>query len=183
MSSATTSSDQLRRLIRELIAELAPGLRSATSAPDATAAEDGKQAESTPANPAAPVTPSSSIPPPAVSQRRSPGPLPDVVVSVSTDAELTALVNRIQRLHDDPSTRSDLQAGRIRFRLATAEPADAAPAIGPARQRSIKQLVTERDVTAAHQAGVILVVAPRAVVTPLARDKAKALHVVIERER
>lgn len=185
MSSATTSSDQLRRLVRELVAELAPGLRSAASAPDATAAEDGPQSEPSPQTLAAPVQPSSSIPPPAVSQRRSPGPLPDVVVSVSTDTELTALVNRIQRLYDDPSTRSDLQAGRIRFRLATAEPADLAPApaLGPARQRLIKQLVTERDVAAAHQAGVTLVVAPRAVVTPLARDKAKALHVVIERER
>ncbi|MFN6547217.1 hypothetical protein [Mycolicibacterium nivoides] len=102
---------------------------------------------------------------------------------MSTDSELTSLVNRIQRLYDDPSTRSDLQAGRIRFRLAPAEPADPAPAIGPARQHLTKQLVTERDVATACQAGVTLVISPRAVLTPLARDKAKSLHVVIERER
>ncbi|MUL48917.1 hypothetical protein FZI85_20050 [Mycobacterium sp. CBMA293] len=102
---------------------------------------------------------------------------------MSTDTELAGLVDRIQRLYDDPSTRSDLQAGRIRFRLATAESADLVPVNGRARHRLTKLLVTERDVAAAHQAQVTLLVSSRAVVTPLARDKAKALHVVIEKDR
>lgn len=182
MSTATASSDSLRRLVRELVAELAPGLRSATQAPETAAAEEGPQDRPKLATPVAPVQPSLPTPAPATSPPRSPA-MSDVVVSVSTDSELTALVSKIQRLYDDPSTRSDLQSGRIRFRLASAEPADPAPVIGPARQRLTKQLVTERDVAAAYHAGVTLVVSPRAVLTPLARDKAKALHLVIERER
>jgi len=41
--------------------------------------------------------------------------------------------------------------------------------------------VTERIVAAAAAAGARLVLGPRAVLTPLARDKARALGVPIER--
>ncbi|MUM03962.1 MULTISPECIES: hypothetical protein [unclassified Mycolicibacterium] len=183
MSFTATSPDSLRRLIRELIAELAPGMRSSAGAPNPTTVEDAPQSESSLATAAVPVQLSSSNPPSAVSPNSSPDRFPDVIVSVSTDTELAGLVDRIQRLYDDPSTRSDLQAGRIRFRLATAESADLVPVNGRARHRLTKLLVTERDVAAAHQAQVTLLVSSRAVVTPLARDKAKALHVVIEKDR
>jgi hypothetical protein len=43
--------------------------------------------------------------------------------------------------------------------------------------------VTERIVKQAADAGARLVLAPRAVITPLAREKARALGVEIERER
>jgi hypothetical protein len=43
--------------------------------------------------------------------------------------------------------------------------------------------VTERAVQAAASAGVRLVLGPRAVLTPLARDRARALGVPIEKER
>ena len=43
--------------------------------------------------------------------------------------------------------------------------------------------VTERAVQAAAGAGVRLVLGPRAVLTPLARDRARALGVPIEKER
>ena len=46
-----------------------------------------------------------------------------------------------------------------------------------------KGAVTERAVNAAAKAGARLVLGPRAVLTPLARDKARALGVPIEKER
>jgi hypothetical protein len=46
-----------------------------------------------------------------------------------------------------------------------------------------KGAVTERVVREAKAAGARLVLAPGAVLTPLARDKAKALGVQIEKER
>jgi hypothetical protein len=46
-----------------------------------------------------------------------------------------------------------------------------------------KGAVTERAVIAAAKAGHRLVLGPRAVLTPLARDKARALGVPVEKER
>jgi hypothetical protein len=43
--------------------------------------------------------------------------------------------------------------------------------------------VTERTVQAAASAGARLVLGPRAVLTPLARDRARSLGVPIEKER
>ncbi len=120
---------------------------------------------------------------PAAADRMEPEAPPEEVVSVTTDTELAALVHRIARLCDDPATRHGMQAGQIRFRLAaTPEDSDTTPAVGPVEHRITKQLVTERDVAAAHQAGATLVLTRRTVVTPLARDKAKALRVNIERD-
>jgi hypothetical protein len=50
-------------------------------------------------------------------------------------------------------------------------------------RRVEKGAVTERAVSAAAKAGERLVLGPRAVLTPLARDKARALGVPIEKER
>jgi hypothetical protein len=46
-----------------------------------------------------------------------------------------------------------------------------------------KGAVTERAVAAAAAAGARIVVGPRAVLTPLAKDKARSLGVPIEKER
>jgi hypothetical protein len=52
-----------------------------------------------------------------------------------------------------------------------------------ARHRIERGAVTERAVQAAAGAGARLVLGPRAVLTPLARDRARALGVPIEKER
>jgi len=54
---------------------------------------------------------------------------------------------------------------------------------GSAIRRIEKGAVTERAVIAAARAGEQLVLGPRAVLTPLARDKARALGVPVEKER
>lgn len=97
-----------------------------------------------------------------------------------TDAELHEFALRVLRLAENPKHRRDLIAGRIKFRLA-GEPGGGAAA-QPAH-RIEKGAVTERAVAAAAAAGSRLVLGPRAVLTPLARDKARTLGVPIERER
>jgi len=102
-----------------------------------------------------------------------------VQVRVDSDADLRDFALRVLRLADNAKLRRDLIAGRIRFRLA-GEPA---PAAARAAHRVDKGAVTERAVAAAAAAGARLVLGPRAVLTPLAKDKARALGVPIEKER
>jgi hypothetical protein len=180
--------DELRRLVREVLADVIgtmpalPTLPAApagppSSVPTADATTDpasagafGSQAEP-PAQPA----------PRAQGQRghSAPGQRDDFsswTVRISTDEELHAFVLRILRLAGNPKVRGDLISGRARFRLA----AESAAAPQAAHQVE-KGAVTERVVAAAAAAGARLVLGPRAVLTPLARDKARALGVPIER--
>ena len=103
-------------------------------------------------------------------------------VSVRTDRELAAFVTRLLRLVENPRRRDDLRTGRLRFRLA---PGGAAGASGSARpiHRIDKGAVTEATVRDAARAGARLVLGRRAVLTPLARDRARAAGVEIEKER
>jgi hypothetical protein len=125
-------------------------------------------------------------------------------VNLSTDEDLAAFVARLLDL--DPQAREDLRAGRRRFRLAVPSysqtpQAPSAPAPGgsgahgsnrltvvngsagsPAR-RIERGAVTEKVVRDAARAGQRLVLGPRAVLTPLASDRARASGVEISRER
>ena len=93
-------------------------------------------------------------------------------VSLAGDDDLNRFVRDLLTRAD----REAILAGRVRFTLgeATAPPADATRIEGGA--------VTERTVAAAAKAGGRLVLGPRAVLTPLAREKARALGIEIERE-
>ena len=99
-------------------------------------------------------------------------------VSLRTDADLDAFVKRLLRLFENPQRRDALRAGRLRFRLAAAGPGSVQPA-----HRVDKGAVTEAMVRQAAGAGARLVLGRRAVLTPLARDRARAAGVEIERER
>ena len=132
-------------------------------------------------------------------------------VNLSTDEDLAAFVARLIDL--DPEAREDLRAGRKRFRLAVPSHPQApqAPSVtqtasvtlpsggggthgpngltavngsaGPPARRIERGAVTEKVVRDAAQAGERLVLGPRAVLTPLARDRARASGVEISRER
>jgi len=123
-----------------------------------------------------------------------PGGLPVTeTVNLSTDGDLTAFVNRLLDL--GPEEREELRSGRKRFRLAGLRAAQ--PARGPAGhlagggrareaagvRRIERGAVTERVISAAAQAGERLVLGRGAVLTPLARDRARASGVQIEKER
>ncbi|MGI9006876.1 MAG: hypothetical protein ACR2FU_11910, partial [Streptosporangiaceae bacterium] len=100
-------------------------------------------------------------------------------VRIASDADLHEFALRVLKLAGNPRQRRDLVAGRIRFRLAG--PPEAA---GPrAVHRVDRGAVTERTVAAAAAAGARLVLGPRAVLTPLGKDKARALGVPVEKER
>jgi hypothetical protein len=122
-------------------------------------------------------------------------------VDLSTDEALAAFVARLLDL--DPGEREDLRAGRKRFRLArgidgTGTRATAgtpgmaraqeapvpAPAPGGAPVRRVESgAVTEALVRDAARAGERLVLGRGAVLTPLARDRARASGVEIVKER
>jgi len=137
-----------------------------------------------------------------------PNGLPSVeTVNLSTDEDLAAFVARLLDL--DAEARDELRAGRKRFRLAAAAlpPTPSTPAVtiaaasgadgahgpsgltavngsaGPAARRIERGAVTEKVVRDAARAGERLVLGPRAVLTPLARDRARASGVEISRER
>lgn len=100
-------------------------------------------------------------------------------VRVRDDHDLSDLVTQILNLAEDPDRAADLRSGRIRFRLA-GESGTGAPA-GPAPLEVERGAVTERVIAQAAREQRPLHIGPRAVVTPLARDRARALGVQIHR--
>jgi hypothetical protein len=127
-------------------------------------------------------------------------------VNLSTDDDLAAFVKRLLDLDSDQ--REELRSGRKRFRLpelgpeigpeigtvtpAPPVPAGAAPFSGNGAERSgesapVRRIergaVTEAVISQAARAGQRLVLGRGAVLTPLARDRARASGVQIEKER
>ena len=98
-------------------------------------------------------------------------------VRLRTSEDLRSFVLHLVELAADPARRQDILNGRLRFRLET--PLGAAEA---AVHRLDKGAVTERAVRAAARDHARLVLGRRAVLTPLARDAARALGVAIERD-
>jgi hypothetical protein len=123
-----------------------------------------------------------SVPPPPVaavhrpstwSQPAAPGevignPERTETVRIESDADLAAFVRRVLDQSDA------IRSGRLRFTLGGAS---------PGAMRIAHGAVTERTIKKAAEAGGRLVLGPGAVLTPLAREKARALGVDIERER
>ena len=138
--------------------------------------------------------------------------LPDIeTVNLSTDEDLATFVARLLDL--DPEAREELRAGRKEFRLAVPSHPQTpqAPSVtqtasvpassggngvrgrngltavngsaGPPTRRIERGAVTEKMVRDAARAGERLVLGPGAVLTPLARDRARASGVEISRER
>jgi len=186
---------ELRQLVREVLRDLLPA--QPATPPAAATSQAGPVPSGLPAAP--------PISDPAPSRPTPGGPSDGTVpVRLATDEDLREFVLRVLRLADNPKRRRDLLAGRLRFTLgpgaaaSAASAAQAGPAVptgvpggngqrpGPSAtpsHRIGKGAVTERAVQAAADAGVRLVLGPRAVLTPLARDRARALGVPIEKER
>jgi hypothetical protein len=115
-------------------------------------------------------------------------------VSMRNDSDLDALVRRVAQLCEDPAQRAALRDGRNRFRMAAGVATAARHSPAPQQQRPMpgssigkvvrveQGAVTERRVKQAASEGARLVVGRKAVLTPLARERAQALGVVVERE-
>jgi hypothetical protein len=100
-------------------------------------------------------------------------------VSIGNDAELHTFVMKIIHLVENPKTRDDLRQGKLRFSLGGHTQASSAQP----SHRIERGAVTESIVKRAATAGATLVLSPEAVLTPLARDRARALGVTIEKEQ
>ncbi|MHA3024488.1 hypothetical protein ACXPWS_29965 [Mycobacterium sp. BMJ-28] len=146
--------DELRALVREVVREAVNGL-AAPAAPAGVAEHLGVQ----PTGP-----------------RAAQGRIHSETVRLSTDADLDSFVRKLLRLFENPKNRADLKTGRLRFRLAAATPA----APGPGVHRVDSGAVTERHI--ADLNGGTIVLGRRAVLTPLAREKARALGITITKE-
>jgi len=99
-------------------------------------------------------------------------------VQISTDADLANFIQRLVRLVDDPTTGRAVRAGRHRFTLAGAAPSP----VAPDQAAVLGGTITEARINRNAKSGVIIL-APDAVITPLARDRARALGLKIERKR
>jgi hypothetical protein len=106
-------------------------------------------------------------------------------VTVRDDEDLARFVAEVVRLADDPEEGPALREGHLRFRLAAV--ADRLVPVDPPDQAAERRIergpVTERQVRAAERDGVRLVLGPAAVLTPLARDRARSSGVEIVQER
>jgi hypothetical protein len=102
----------------------------------------------------------------------------DEEVVLRTNGDLDAFVRRLAALCADPVRRAALQDGRHGFRLSTAAGSQPDGVV-----RVERGAVTERTVNRVAADGARLVLGPGAVLTPLARDKARSLGVSVEKER
>ena len=104
------------------------------------------------------------------------------VVDLRSDADLDVFVRSLVHRFENPRDRMAIRSGKLRFRLGATAAAVAAPAAATTI-RIERGAVTERAVRDAAAQGARLVLAPRAVLTPMARDRARSLGVEIEKER
>jgi hypothetical protein len=102
-------------------------------------------------------------------------------VTLDSDADLAHFVQALLARCENPREREAIRAGRLRFSLGRPGAHDDGGGGGGA-MRIERGAVTERAVEKAARTGARLVLGPRAVLTPLARDKARAKGIQIERE-
>jgi hypothetical protein len=153
-------------VLRDVLAELLPELVAETRA--------------APAGTAIPMMP----PPPVAAVHRPSGWHGNggvEAVSLTSDAELAAFVTRLLDLAEQPRDRLAIRSGALRFTLRPGASTPGAAASGV--QRIERGAVTERAVRAAAESGSSIVLGPKAVLTPLARDIARTLGVKIEKEK
>jgi hypothetical protein len=171
------SAEQLRAVVREVLAEVVG--KVPRGVPGGPPESEPRRLEDAPPAPApAPAGALGGERSPAAEGSRGAGADQAWTVRIETDDDLYAFALRVLKLADNPRLRRDLIGGRVRFALAGGTTARAAEV-----HRVDKGAVTERAVAAAAKAGARLVLGSRAVLTPLAKDKARALGVPIERAR
>jgi hypothetical protein len=194
----------LRNVTREVLAELLPGLLEEALTAPAPANGNGHH----PADPDEPAAVPQVPAPPVAAVHRPPGwtppegeppaqagqaqPSPEAStpatdgsverVDLRSDADLDAFVRSLARRLENPRDRMAILSGRLRFSLATA-PARSDSSSAAQVMRIEKGAVTERHVREAAEKRARLVLSPRAVLTPMARDRARSLGVEIEKER
>lgn len=180
MTGAHVGAADLRQLVREVLREVVPDLVAARSQGAASPAQP-KPADVTSGAVLSAGTgwrAPQSAPPDATDTGRS-GDDGVELVRLDNDHDLDAFVRRLVSLFDNPRLRAELRSGKRRFRLV---PSTVRPANPEPRRLIERGAVTEAQVKDAARAGARLVLGRRAVLTPLARDRARSLGVPIEKE-
>ena len=163
--------ETLRALVREVVREAVAGFTPAPAKPPGPTA----------AEPVRPVTVADQF---GVTPN---GPLAageksrTEIVRLAGDQDLDSFVRRLLRLFENPKSRADLRSGRLTFRLA-----GAGNPPGGSGHRIDAGVVTERhlaELADTNGSGGTLILGRKAVLTPLAREKARTLGIVIEKER
>lgn len=158
-------SEALRQLVREVICESVGDLTSPSPPPPAAPAPATQPARAADG-------PVATGPLAADERSRTD------TVRITSDRDLDAFVRNLLRLFENPKTRADLRHGRLSFRLAGTDRGT------PGGSRRVERgAVTERQIADIAASGSSLVLGPRAVLTPLARERARALGVTIHKER
>ncbi|WP_374305500.1 hypothetical protein [Ferrovibrio sp.] len=115
----------------------------------------------------------------AMKSGKSPAATPSSV-RIAGDADLATFAKDVLRLADDPQVRTAILAGRHPFHLASsAAPTTAAPS--GQSHRVDKGVVTEGAIAKLGKNVSRLLLGPGVSITPLARDKAKARNISVER--
>jgi hypothetical protein len=174
-----------REVARELLRELVQGALAGANGHEAP---DPSSPPQVPAPPVAAVLRPSTWSEPAgrgeVIGRGAGAPATDPateLVVIDSDADLERFVRALADRLEDPGARAAIRAGHVRFALRR-RGGGSATGTAPGVVRIERGAVTERMVEKAAKAGTRLVLAPGAVPTPLAREKARALGIEIERE-
>lgn len=115
----------------------------------------------------------------------APAPAPaEERVTIASDGDLAAFARRVLSLAGDPAKAKEIAAGRYPFRLTRAA-AQQTPA--PASQSTAQShridsgVVTESTLNKLPRGLSKLLLAPGVTVTPLAKDRARALGLTFER--
>ncbi|WP_374369836.1 hypothetical protein [Dongia sp.] len=107
------------------------------------------------------------------------------VTRIASDADLAAFARDVLHLAEDPKIRAAILAGRHPFHLAGDARATTVTAAHTSAAQSShridKGVVTESVIAKLSKDITRLLLAPGVSVTPLARDKAKARNISIER--
>ncbi len=173
MSTSLDLRAVIADVVREVVADLVGSTAATPAAPPVTAPPVPPGVAAVTASTVG-VAGSEHVTPPQLRERVE-------AVRISDDTDLDRFARQLLALFENPKNRQDLKAGRLRFRLeggAAAVTAHDRPA-----QRIDTGAVTERQVKAAAESGRRLILGRRAVLTPLARERARALGVPIEKER
>ena len=102
-------------------------------------------------------------------------------VRIANDADLAAFAKDVLHLAADPKVRAAIEAGRHPFHLAGSPPAAAGVAPSGQSHRVDKGVVTEGVIAKLAKGVSRLILGPGVSITPLARDKAKARNISVER--
>ena len=122
--------------------------------------------------------------------KAAPAPAAEERVAIASDADLVAFARRVLSLAGDPAKAKEIAAGRYPFRLGrpATPPQNAATPAQPSApvaqsHRIDSGVVTESVLNRLPRGLSRLVLGPGVTVTPLAKDRARALGLTFERTK